>query len=85
MAFCGLGCCKKCLVIPVKYVSTINRYCVCGVPIPADRCLCVNCAGEYTLKRSLWPDWLKTWMQNYQAELDYERKRKEISLDCFQE
>lgn len=62
-----------------------SRQCVCGVPIPANNSLCVNCRDEYTLDRTLWPEWLQVWMQNYQAELNYERRRgiNAVSMDVF--
>lgn len=65
----------------------IQRQCVCGVPIPANRSLCVNCRKEYTPNRKRWPEWLTVWMKNYQDELDYERRRgiNLVSLDEFED
>ena len=65
----------------------ISRQCVCGVPIPANQCLCCTCRKEYTLKRDLWPEWLTVWMSNYQAELNYERRHgiNDVSLDEFED
>ena len=63
----------------------IQRQCVCGVPIPASRCLCAACAKKYTLRRDLWPLWLVEWMNNYQTELNYERRHGiyDVSLEMF--
>lgn len=65
----------------------IQRQCVCGVPIPANCSLCVNCRKEYTTNRKRWPDWLCAWMKNYQDELDYERRRgiNLVSIDLFED
>ena len=57
------------------------RNCVCGTPIPHNRQLCASCIIEYGSDQSLWDEWLKTWMQNYQAELNRERDYLHLSID----
>ena len=63
----------------------MRRLCVCGVPIPANRALCYTCRQDYGLDRTLWPEWLRVWMRNYQRELDYELRHDDIPLGWFDE
>ena len=57
------------------------RNCVCGKPIPHNRQLCASCVIEYGSDSSKWDEWLKDWMQNYQAELNRERDYLHLSID----
>jgi len=68
------------LCYPVSMNTISGRLCVCGVPIPESHVLCHACQEIYTLRRELWPEWLHDWMDNYQAEIEYERSGPE-SLD----
>lgn len=60
----------------------MQRYCVCGIPIPINRPFCVECHNLYGSDRTKWPEWLRVWVSNYKHELDYETKasKREISL-----
>ena len=57
------------------------RNCVCGKQIPHNRQLCASCVIEYGSDSSKWDEWLKDWMQNYQAELNRERDYLYLSID----
>lgn len=57
------------------------RNCVCGKQIPHDRQLCASCVIEYGSEQSKWAEWLKDWMQSYQAELDAEKNYHFLSID----
>ena len=57
------------------------RNCVCGKPIPHNRQLCASCILEYGSDSSKWDEWLKDWMQSYQAELNRERDYLHLSID----
>jgi len=57
------------------------RNCVCGKQIPHNRQLCASCVIEYGSDSSKWDEWLKDWMQNYQAELNRERDYLHLSID----
>lgn len=61
----------------------MQRYCVCQVPIPANRDLCVTCRKLYGVNPAEWPEWLRVWMKSYKAERDYERRHPHISLDAI--
>ena len=57
------------------------RNCVGGKQIPHNRQLCASCVIEYGSDSSKWDEWLKDWMQNYQAELNRERDYLHLSID----
>jgi len=57
------------------------RNCVCGKQIPHNRQLCASCVIKYGSDSSKWDEWLKDWMQNYQAELNRERDYLHLSID----
>jgi len=59
----------------------MTRNCVCGKPIPHNAQLCANCIEIYGSNQTKWDEWLKSWMQSYQAELDHENSHRHLSID----
>ena len=55
------------------------RQCICGVPIPINRPLCLTCHETYPKP---WPEWLRVYMANYERELKAEIKAfaKEVGI-----
>ena len=56
------------------------RLCVCGRPIKPNKRLCANCLRKYGQDPSKWDAWLKAWLENYQHELNQDRRHLELAL-----
>ena len=58
----------------------MQRYCVCGMPIPMDWTLCPECLEVYGDDVEEWPEWLRWLTADIQRELDWDRNHDELPL-----
>lgn len=56
------------------------RLCVCGRPIKPNKRLCANCLRKYGQDPHQWDEWLNKWLENYQHELNQDRRHLELAL-----
>jgi len=56
------------------------RQCICGARIKINWTLCPTCLEFYGNDRSSWPDWLKAWVKEYQAEVRGEQDHHDLEF-----
>lgn len=56
------------------------RQCICGARIKINWTLCPTCLEFYGNDRSSWPDWLRAWVKQNQAEIRNEQDHRDLEF-----
>lgn len=56
------------------------RQCICGARIKLNWTLCPTCLKHYGNDRNAWPDWLKAWVKDNQAEVRNEQDHRDLEF-----